>query len=69
MTKKLIVAPESSDMTNDEIYYQGERFLERLSEVLEEGRSALGNTYEFQLVEQGYRGLLMKFKAEERIAA
>ena len=69
MTKKLIVAPESSEMTDDEKYYQGERFLERLSEVLEEGRAALGNSYEFKLIEQGYRELLKKFKAEERIAA
>ena len=69
MTKKLILAPEPSDLTDDEIYYQGERFLERLSEVIEEGRAALGNSYEFQLIEQSYRELLKKFKAEERIAA
>ena len=69
MTKKLIVAPELSDLTNDEIYYQGERFIESLSEAIELGRAALGNTYEFRLIEQGYLGLLKKFKAEERIAA
>ena len=69
MTKKLIVVPELTDLTNDEIYYQGERFLEGLSEVLEEGRAVLGNSYEFQLIEQGYLGLLKQFKAEERIAA
>ena len=69
MTKTLIEVPELSDLTNDEIYYQGERFLERLSEVLEEGRAVLGNSYEFQLIEQDYLGLLKKFKAEERITA
>ena len=69
MTKTLIEVPELSDLTNDEIYYQGERFIESLSEVLEEGRAALGNSYEFQLIEQGYLDLLKKFKAEERIAA
>ena len=69
MTKRLIEAPDQSDMTNDEIYYQGERFIERLSEAIELGRAALGNSYEFQLIEQGYRELLKKFKAEERIAA
>ena len=69
MTKKLNLAPELSDLTDDEIYYQGERFIEGLSEVLEEGRAALGNSYEFKLIEQGYRELLKKFKVEERIAA
>ncbi|MBS1515325.1 MAG: hypothetical protein JSS63_09850 [Bacteroidetes bacterium] len=69
MTKKLNLAPELSDLTDDEIYYQGERFIEGLSKVLEEGRAALGNSYEFKLIEQGYRELLKKFKAEEKIAA
>ncbi len=69
MTKKLILAPELSDLTDDEIYYQGEQFIERLSEVLEESRAAFGHSYEFKLIEQGYNELLKKFKAEERIAA
>ena len=69
MTKKLIVVPELTDLTNDEIYYQWERFLEGLSEVLEEGSAVLGNSYELQLIEQDYLGLLKKFKAEERITA
>lgn len=69
MTKKLYVAPVLSNLTDDEIYYQGERFIEGLSELLEEGRAAFGNSYEFKLIEEGYRGLLKKFKAEERTAA
>ena len=68
MTKKLIVVPELTDLTDDEIYYQGERFIERLSEVIEEGRAAFGHSYEFKLIEQGYNELLKKFKLEERIA-
>ncbi|MBP9096535.1 MAG: hypothetical protein KBG21_07980 [Ignavibacteria bacterium] len=69
MTKKLVEAPELSGMTDDEIYYQGERFIESLAEVIEEGRAALGNRYEFRIIEQCYKELLKKFKAEERIAA
>lgn len=69
MTNKLIEAPELSNLIDDEIYYQGERFIESLAEVIELGRAALGNTYEFRLIEQGYLGLLKKFKAEERITA
>ncbi len=68
MTNKLDAAPELSGMTDDEIYYQGERFIERLSEVIEEGRAAFGHSYEFKLIEQGYNELLKKFKLEERIA-
>ena len=69
MTKKLIVASESNGMTDDEIYYQGERFIERLSEVIDLGRAALGNRYEFRIIEQCYNDLLKKFKSEERITA
>ncbi len=69
MTKKLNTTPELSNLTDDEIYYQGERFIKSLAEVIELGRSALGTSYEFRLIEQGYLGLLKKFKTEERIAA
>ena len=69
MTKKLIEAPDQNEMSNDEIYYQVERFIERLSEAIELGRAALGKSYEFRLIEQFYLDLLKKFKAEERIAA
>jgi len=69
MTKKLIETPDLSEMTNDEIYYQGEKFINGLSELLEEGKAVLKNSYEFKLIEQCYWDLLKKFKAEERIAA
>ena len=69
MTKKLIEAIELNEMTNDEIYYIGEKFVNGLAELLEEGKTVLGNGYDFKLIEQGYLGLLKKFKAEERITA
>ncbi len=69
MTKKLIEAIELNEMTNDEIYYIGEKFVNGLAELLEEGKTVLGNRYDFKLIEQGYLGLLKKFKAEERITA
>ncbi len=69
MTKKLIEAPELNEMTNDEIYYIGEKFVNGLAELLEEGKTVLGNRYDLKLIEQGYLGLLKKFKAEERITA
>lgn len=69
MTNKLIETPDQNEMTNDEIYYQGEKFVNGLGELLEEGKAVLKNSYEFKLIEQGYLELLKKFKAEERIAA
>jgi len=69
MTKKLIEVPDLNEMTNDEIYYQGEKFVNGLAELIEEGKSVLGNSYEFKIIEQCYLELLKKFKAEERIAA
>lgn len=69
MTKKLKIALEPGELTDDEIYYQGERFIEGLSEVLEEGRAALGSRYQFQVIEEAYIELVKKFKAEERTAA
>ncbi len=69
MTNKLDAASELSGMTDDEIYYQGERFIQGLAEVIEEGRAALGNRYEFRIIEQCYNDLLKKFKSEERITA
>lgn len=69
MTKKLIEAPELNEMTNDEIYYMGEKFVNGLGELLEEGKAVLKNYYEYKLIEEGYRDLLKKFKAEERITA
>lgn len=69
MTKKLNMAPELSSITDDETYYQGERFIESLAEVIELGRAALGNRYEFKMIVQCYQELLKKFKAEERITA
>ena len=69
MTKKLIEAIELNEMTNDEIYYIGEKFVNGLAELLEEGKTVLGNRYDFKVIEQGYLGLLKKFKAEERMAA
>jgi len=69
MTKKLIEAIELNEMTNDEIYYIGEKFVNGLAELLEEGKTVLGNRNEFKLIEQCYNDLLKKFKAEERISA
>ena len=67
MTKVLKEEFDLTGMTEDEIYYQGENFVNGLYELLEEGKAILGNSYQFRLIEQCYRELHKKLLAEERI--
>ncbi|MBX7044209.1 MAG: hypothetical protein K1X86_00100 [Ignavibacteria bacterium] len=67
MTKEL---PQDFDLTglsDDEMYYKGEKFVEKLSELLAENQIYFGKSYEFKLIDQCYRELRRKLIAEERI--
>ena len=67
MTKKLIQFTDFSGMSSDEIYYQGERFLESLSELLSDYKSLFGRFEEFMQLEKYYRIMFNRLKAEERV--
>ena len=67
MTKKLIEHSDFTGMSDDEIYYQGERFLESLSELLTDYKSLFGRFEEFMQLEKYFRLMYARLKAEERI--
>ena len=67
MTKKLIQFTDFSGMSSDEIYYQGEQFLESLSELLAEYKSLFGRFEEFIQLEKYYRIMLNRLKGEEKV--
>lgn len=67
MTKKLIQSLDFSGISDDEIYYQGERFLEYLSELLADYKLLFGRFEEFLQLEKYCRIMYNRLKAEEKI--
>jgi hypothetical protein len=67
MTKKLKEHSDFTGISNDEIYYQGERFIESLSELLADYKSLFGRFEEFMQLEKYCRIMYNRLKAEERI--
>lgn len=67
MLKKLIQPCNLTGISDDEIYYQGERFIESLTDLLNEYKIFFGSLEPFRQLERNCNIMYKQLKAEEKI--